>query len=71
MAASIPERAKRYAFSRDKKEGVARGIRVVDVVSAVNDLWTESQQLEHSFALQGFREDFLKDLKDKRRKRSH
>lgn len=48
MAASVPNRAKRYAFARDKAEGKATGVTVSDVIQAVNDLFQENKNLEHS-----------------------
>lgn len=66
MAASIPNRAKRYAFSRDKAKGRARGVTVADVVTSVNDLFRENQGLDHSFALREFREEFIKEANRKK-----
>lgn len=62
MAASIPARAIRYAFARDKADGIARGATVADVVSAVNDIFEENRKLDHSFALEQFRREFLRDV---------
>ena len=62
MAAGIPARAKRYAFSRDKADGVARGVQAADVVRAVNDLFQENKGLEHAFALQEFQRDFMAEV---------
>lgn len=62
MAASIPGRATRYAFARDKTSGKAEGITVADVLAAVNDLWVENRGLEHSFALEEFRAEFVAEL---------
>lgn len=62
MAASIPNRAKRYAFARDKETGVARGVLAADVVKAVNDLFSENKGLDHAFALEEFKRDFLAEL---------
>lgn len=67
MAASIPNRAKRYAFARDKAAGKAEGITVADVVSAVNDLWVENRGLEHSFAMNEFRAEFMAELEEHNR----
>lgn len=67
MAASIPSRAKRYAFSRDKQTGEPKGITVDDVISAVNDLYHENRELEHSFALNEFRAEFIKEAEEIRR----
>lgn len=52
MAASIPNRAKRYAFTRDKAGGKVTGVNVSDVIKAVNDLFDENKNLDHSFALE-------------------
>lgn len=75
MAASIPTRATRYAFARDKAAGTAKGITTADVVSCVNDLWIENRGLEHSFALDEFRAEFMKEIEDYNReinrKRAH
>lgn len=68
MAASIPGRAKRYAFSRDKAAGTVTGICIADVVSAVNDLWIENRSLEHSFAVEEFRNEFIQELNALKRK---
>lgn len=61
MAASIPGRAKRYAFARDKADGVAKGVTVADVVKSVTDVFEENRHLDHAFALDEFKRDFLKD----------
>lgn len=62
MAASVPSRAKRYAFARDKADGVARGVTVADVLQAVNDLFQENKALDHSFALAEFKRAFLAEI---------
>lgn len=62
MAASIPSRAKRYAFARDKVAGVARGVTVADVLRSVNDLFEENRSLDHSFALNEFKAELTADL---------
>jgi len=59
IAASIPGRAKRFAFTRDKADGIARGITVNDVVQAVNTVFEENRTLDHAFALNEFRRDFM------------
>jgi len=61
MAASIPARAKRFAFNRDKATGVAKGVTTMDVVSAVGVLFEENKGLDHAFALAEFREEFMKE----------
>jgi len=61
MAASVPQRAKRHAFTRDKLSGSITGISVEDVVKSVNDLFEENKDLEHSFAVEEFRKEFLAD----------
>lgn len=63
MAASIPSRATRRAFARDKAAGTAGGITTADVVESVNDLWKENQGLEHSFAMNEFKAEFMKELR--------
>jgi hypothetical protein len=42
IAASIPARATRYAFARDKADGQARGIVVADVIASTTDLFNNS-----------------------------
>lgn len=64
MAASIPGRAKRYAFARDKAAGVARGVTVADVVKAVSDVYEENRGLDHAFAFDEFAREFLKEARD-------
>jgi len=59
IAASIPGRAKRFAFTRDKEDGIARGITVNDVVQAVNAVFEENRTLDHAFALNEFRREFM------------
>ncbi len=63
MAASIPARAKRHAFARDKLSGEAKGVTVADVLQAVNDLFEENKGLEHSFALEEFKADLMRDAR--------
>lgn len=67
MAASIPARATRYAFARDKANGTVEGITTADVVACVNDLWIENRGLEHSFALNEFRAEFMAELEEHNR----
>ena len=62
MAASVPARAKRHAFARDKADGVPRGVTVADVLRAVNDLFEENRKLDHSFALEDFKARFAAEL---------
>lgn len=61
MAASIPSRATRHAFARDKLSGEAKGVTVADVLQAVNDLFEENKGLEHSFALNEFKAELMRD----------
>jgi SpoVK/Ycf46/Vps4 family AAA+-type ATPase len=65
MAASIPQRATRYAFARDKTSGTALGVTVSDVITAVNDLFEENKRLEHSFAVAEFKEAFMLEAQKK------
>lgn len=62
MAASIPSRSKRYAFARDKDSGKALGITQGDVLKAVNDLFEENRGLDHSFALEEFKDEFQREI---------
>lgn len=71
MAASVPQRAARHAFSRDKASGKAEGITVRDVQHAIDDLWEENRKLEHSFALQEFRENFMTEVHREQKGRLH
>ena len=66
MAASIPRRSVRYAFARDKAKGKANGVTVEDVVKAVNDVFEENKGLDHSFALEEFRNEFFDETMAKR-----
>lgn len=66
MAASIPRRSVRYAFARDKAAGKAKGVTVADVVKAVNDIFEENKRLDHSFAMEEFREEFYNETMAKR-----
>jgi len=59
MAASIPGRSKRRAFARDKAHGIAKGITVDDVVKAVDDIFAENRGLDHAFALDDFKREFI------------
>lgn len=63
MCASIPGRATRHAFTRDKLDGVPRGVTVADVIAAVNDLFEENRSLEHAFALNEFKRDFEEEVR--------
>ncbi len=65
MAASLPYRAARYAFNRDKKNNRPQGIKVEDVIAAVNDIFEENAGLEHSFALNEFKREFGKEVQGK------
>lgn len=65
MAASIPQRATRHAFARDKKSGEEpKGVLVEDVVKAVNDVFEENKDLEHAFAFEEFRQAYVKEAKE-------
>jgi len=65
MAASVPARAKRYAFTRDKVEGIAKGVTVDDVLRAVNDLFEENKSLDHRFAMDAFMSEFMAEAAEK------
>lgn len=62
MAASVPARATRKAFSRDRDSGTVSGVKVEDVVQAVNDLFQENRDLDHSFAMGEFLDEFAQEV---------
>ncbi len=62
MAVSIPARAKRYAFARDKAEGKARGITTEDVLAAVSDVFEENKTLDHSYAMGEFQQSIIAEV---------
>lgn len=59
IAVSIPARAKRRAFARDKASGAVSGVSIADVLGAVNDLFEENRTLDHTFALEEWKREFL------------
>lgn len=63
MVASIPARATRLAFARDKVSGTARGVTVENVLKAVNDLFQENLGLDHSFAREEFQRSFEAEMR--------
>lgn len=65
MAASLPARATRLAFARDKATGIALGVTFQDVVKAVDILFEENKKLDHSYALEEFGELFMKEFKER------
>lgn len=65
MAASLPTRAARVAFAREKKAGTAEGIKVNDVIEAVKQLYEENINLEHSFAIEEFKQQFGEEVQAK------
>lgn len=64
MAASVPMRAKRLAFSRDKAAGTMLGVIVDDVVRAVSAIFEENKGLEHAYALREFMAEVDAELKE-------
>lgn len=62
MAASVPARATRHAFARDKSSGDVTGVQVEDVLKAVNDLFAENRDLDHSFAMGEFLDEFAQEV---------
>lgn len=62
MAASVPARATRHAFARDKSSGDVTGVQVEDVLKAVNDLFDENRDLDHSFAMGEFLDEFAQEV---------
>ncbi|MBD3762609.1 AAA family ATPase [Rhizorhabdus sp.] len=67
IAASVPARAKRHAFARDKAAGEAKGVTVADVLAAVNDLFVENRTLDHSFALEEFKREMVAEAEEAHR----
>jgi SpoVK/Ycf46/Vps4 family AAA+-type ATPase len=63
MASSIPGRASRKAFARDKTAGTRTGVNVSDVLAAVKDVFGENKRLEHAFALREFLETYAEEVK--------
>ena len=64
MATSIAGRATRKAFGRDKTEGTVTGVKVEDVLAAVQDIYDENKGLDHSYALTEFQEAFCQELNE-------
>lgn len=64
MAASVPMRAKRRAFTRDKAAGTRDGVIAEDVLQAVADIFEENKGLDHSYALQEFMRGVDAELKE-------
>jgi SpoVK/Ycf46/Vps4 family AAA+-type ATPase len=64
MAASVPMRAKRRAFSRDRAAGTKEGVIAQDVLLAVTNIFEENKGLDHSYALQEFMKGVEDELKE-------
>lgn len=64
MAASVPMRAKRLAFSRDKANGTMLGVIADDVVKAVSGIFEENKGLEHAYAMREFMAEVEAELKE-------
>lgn len=64
MAASVPMRAKRRAFSRDRAAGTKEGVTAEDVMLAVADIFEENRELDHSYALKEFMAGVEAELKE-------
>lgn len=69
MAASVPTRAARFAFQRDKATGSVSGVTVADVLAAVNGIFEENRGLDHGFALEDFKAQFVKEINAKEAKK--
>ena len=63
IGAGIPMRAVRSAFARDKADGVAKGVTVADVLAAVQAVFEENRGLEHTWAIEEFKAEFLGEIK--------
>lgn len=64
MAASVPMRAKRKAFARDRRNKTELGVLPEDVTAAVADIFEENKELEHAYALQEFLKKVDAELKE-------
>ena len=64
MAASVPMRAKRLAFSRDKANGTMLGVIADDVVKAVSGIFEENKGLDHAYAMREFMAEVEAELKE-------
>lgn len=62
MVSSIPERAARIAFERDKMSLSLSGIHPDDVIEAVDTLFKENVNLNHEFAFKIFSEQFREEI---------
>lgn len=54
LATSLVERAKTFAFLRDRQSGRVSGIMTEDVSAAVAEIFRDNQNLHHHFALNEF-----------------
>ncbi len=63
IAASIPTRSVRSAFARDKADGVAKGVLVADVLASVQVIFEENKGLEHTWAIEEFKAEFMREIK--------
>lgn len=64
MAASVATRAKRIAFSRDRKNATRLGVTIDDVLAAVGGIFDENKKLDHSYAMKEFLEEVDAELKE-------
>ena len=58
MVVSIPERAKRLAFVRDRDSGKFTGVSVQDILDAVNAVYQENLLIDHTYALNEFKKEY-------------
>lgn len=56
MITSVAARAKSFAFRRDRTAKTRSGITTQDIVSAVREIYEENRGLEHSFAINEWKE---------------
>ena len=68
MLAGLPARAKRHAFARDKTTGVFVGVTTGDVLQAVNEVFNENENLDHSYAMEEFRVSMQETMSQKMKK---
>lgn len=69
--AGLAERSKAAAFRRDRAAKTVTGVKVMDVIAAVNEVYQENLGLEHSFAVKEFTETLKKEYELASKKRTH
>jgi len=65
LATSVVDRAKTFAFQRDRKTGEVSGLSAADIKSAVEEIHRDNLGLQHHFALREFCETKKLELERK------